>query len=338
MTGFQASGAPPLHAVLLTDMGGPQCAAEVRRYLQKIFSDPFIIPGHPVKRWLLSRLISRMSTAKTRRRYAQIGGRSRAVSDARRLGGLVSREFGLRGIDVVCDVATRYSQPDIASGLERLLRGCSASARPECREQPLVSVVYLFPHESRSLTGSCEAVLNSAARQMGVSVPYQVRRLSRTEAYVEGWTNAIRFAASCPEKTFVLLTAHSLPCRLLRQEDVYVTEVQRSVEEIRRRLGPAFAVRLAWQSQEGRDWLGPSAEQVLAGAAGADREHLVVAPLSFVGDSTETLLDIDVDLFQTARMLGFEQCVRIPPPGRTGWLTDMVVEALCREWGVDSEQ
>ncbi len=329
--GDSASGSA--HAVLLIDMGGPQSSDEVRPYLQRIFFDPFIIPGNPVKRWLLSRLIAHKSAAETQKRYEAIGGKSNAVPDAQILGRQLVEFFSNRGIELTVEVATRYSNPDIPQGLQQLLNQRRASEALACP----ITAVYLFPHQTDALTGSCEAVLQKAAQQQAVSIAHHVRQLSRTQAYLDGWTRAIQDRILDPEKTCVLFTAHSLPNALIERGDPYVDEVEWSVEQIKKRLTPNVTTELAYQSQEGKNWLGPRAEEKAAEARKRGMSNLLVAPLSFVGDNTETLLDIDQELMQAIEPLGFDRMERVPPPNQTGFLCEMVAEALCQEWNVAAD-
>ncbi len=312
-------------SVLLIDMGGPQNPAEVRPYLQRIFFDPYIIPGNPIKRWLLSQLIASKSAVETRKRYAEIGGKSNAVPDAQILAQQLTEHYSKCGIHLECEVATRYSFPNIPQGLKSLSQ----------KQNAPLTAVYLFPHETSALTGSCEAVLLQAAKKQKVTISHHVKNLSRANAYLEGWATAIKKTVEHPDKTMVLFTAHSLPVSIIERGDQYVTEVEDSVKGIKELLGD-LATDLAYQSQEGEDWIGPKADAVAAAAREKGYTELVVAPLSFVGDNTETLLDIDKELFEEIKPLNFERLVRITPPNQQGFLCEMVAEALSQEWQFES--
>ncbi len=311
-------------SVLLIDMGGPQTPEEVRPYLQRIFFDPYIIPGNPIKRWLLSQLIASKSAAETKKRYEEIGGKSNAVPDARILASQLSEHYANRRIELVCEVATRYSFPNIPQGLKALREKSNAP----------ITAVYLFPHETSALTGSCEAVLLQAAKKQNTKISHHIRNLSRTRSYLNGWANAIKKSVEKPEKTMILFTAHSLPNSIIERGDSYVDEVENSVSAIKKLLGD-LATDLAYQSQEGENWLGPKAEEVAKAAREKGYSELIVAPLSFVGENTETLLDIDKELFAEIEPLQFERLVRITPPNEQGFLCEMVAEALSQEWEIE---
>ncbi len=317
----------PRRSVLLIDMGGPEDLSRVPAYLRQIFSDPFILRGNFVKRWLLSHLIARRATAETRARYEALGGKSDAVENAQILGQQLIEDFSARGLQLEFSVATRYSTPNIEQGLAALAKKVSSSGPP-------VTPVYLFPHETSALTGSCVDVLGRAADKLNLRVGPGVRHLASTDAYVQGWANAIRQAIEQPEKTFLLFSAHSLPLSIVNRGDVYISEVEQSVRKIRALLGDVQA-GLAYQSQEGDDWLGPKVEDRAKEAYEARFRELIVVPLSFVGENTETKLDLDRDLRQAVAPLGFTRFVRLETPDKLGFLRTMVVEALCREWNLD---
>jgi ferrochelatase len=314
----------PRRSVLLIDIGGPRSLAEVQPYLRRIFSDPCIMPGNAVKRWLLSRLIARQLAPRSRQRYASIGGKSDAVENAQTLASQLIGYFGQRDVQIDCAVATRYSKPDVKQGLTSLRRNGSHPVTP----------VYLFPHETSAVTGSCESALVRAAAKLGIPIERGVRHLGMTQAYTLGWAEAINQAVRRPDESFVIFSAHSLPLSIVRRGDPYVTQVEQSVKQIRALIGD-LAGALAYQSQEADDWLGPSVEQAAAQAHQQGYRDLIVAPLSFFSDNTETLVDLDQDLHQAVQRLGFNRFVRLQTPNQRGFVCKMVAEALCAEWGLE---
>lgn len=332
-------------SVLLINMGGPRNLAEVRPYLRRIFSDPYVIQGGTLKRWLLSRFIAGAAARKSRARYALIGGRSSAVEDMERLARQLTDHFAARGTAVECAVATRYSTPSIEDALASFQLPDSCSSRCPSRPESVaserdadrhktVTPVYLFPHETSVMTGSCADALERAAAKPGIAVEAGVRHLGATEAYARGWSEAIKQAVRSPSDTFVLLSCHSLPRSLVERGDPYVREVERSVELIQARLGE-LAGGLAYQSQTGENWLGPTVEQTAADAYAQGHRELIVAPLSFVAESVETLVDLDRELREAAFAIGFRRFERLSTPDKLGFLRPMVVECLCKEWGLE---
>ena len=97
----------------------------------------------------------------------------------------------------------------------------------------------------------------------------------------------------------VILTAHSLPQRIIDAGDPYEQQFRAMAARGRERaLAPrGNPVRVAFQSQgmDGGAWLGPDLPSTFAALAAAGARAVVVAPIGFVADHVETLYDLDVE-------------------------------------------
>jgi len=73
-------------------------------------------------------------------------------------------------------------------------------------------------------------------------------------------------------------------------------------------------IYLSWQSQEGKNWLGPKTVDVIKSISykeGYGNANVIVFALSFVSDNIETLYDIDIVQANTAKEYGikcFKRC------------------------------
>ena len=80
-------------------------------------------------------------------------------------------------------------------------------------------------------------------------------------------------------------------------------------------------------------WLGPSTPDAIAQAA-RDGVGAVVAPVAFVSEHIETLVELDIEYAELAHGLGVSPYLRAPAVGVAGpfirTLADAVVEALSR--------
>jgi len=118
------------------------------------------------------------------------------------------------------------------------------------------------------------------------------------------------------QQVAVVLTAHSLPLRVIASGDPYQSDFEQMAEAVIQRLGrhgiERDAVRIAYQSQslDGGEWLGPDLDTILRELSGSAR-GLIIAPIGFVADHVETLYDIDVHAVALARQLGFVQVQRM---------------------------
>jgi ferrochelatase len=108
----------------------------------------------------------------------------------------------------------------------------------------------------------------------------------------------------------VLLTAHSLPTRVIRSGDRYEAEVRATAAAVTARLaqleGHAREVRVAFQSQgmDGGDWLGPNLPESFASLAASGAKDVVVCAIGFLADHTEVLFDLDVEAKAQAASAG----------------------------------
>jgi ferrochelatase len=117
--------------------------------------------------------------------------------------------------------------------------------------------------------------------------------------------------AKLPEEarraTPVVLTAHSLPQRVVDAGDPYERDFRAMAELVAARVRErGNETRVAFQSQGATNdaWLGPDLPAMLREIAGAGARNVAVAPIGFVADHVETLYDLDVEAKATAQDLG----------------------------------
>ncbi len=111
-----------------------------------------------------------------------------------------------------------------------------------------------------------------------------------------------------PARTKVVLTAHSLPSRILAGDDRYVAEVSATATLVADRAGLADdRWTIAWQSagRTSEPWLEPDLLGVID-ALGADDEvdGVLVCPCGFVADHLEVLYDLDIEAATRAEAAG----------------------------------
>jgi len=127
----------------------------------------------------------------------------------------------------------------------------------------------------------------------------------------------------------VLFSAHSLP-EAMAANSPYVDQLKDACRTIARRLG-LDRWRLVYQSNNarygGEPWLGPDVGDALEAERDAGRSNIVVAPVGFVCDHMEVVLDLDVDAQARAKTLGVNM-VRAETVGAHPAYVRMVRELL----------
>ncbi len=292
--------------VVLLNMGGPDSPEAVRPFLENLFSDPEIL-RFPLSRWLqrpLARWIASRRSPVVAERYRRIGGGSPIAPITLAQAEALEAELAARGVEARVTVAMRYWKPRAREAAEALA---------ELGADRLV-VLPLYPQYSRATTGSSLADLEDALRAAGLhGVPRTVIRSWHDHpAYLDSLAEAVREGLEALPGATVLMSAHSLPQRLIDRGDPYLDQVRGTVAGVLARLGDV-PHRLAFQSRTGPvRWLGPGVEEVLRELAAAGVERVLAVPVSFVSDHIETLHEIDIEYRNLARSLGIRELGRSP--------------------------
>jgi ferrochelatase len=106
----------------------------------------------------------------------------------------------------------------------------------------------------------------------------------------------------------LVLTAHSLPARVIAAGDAYEKETRAAAKGVIDRAGAEFAeTRVAFQSQGFGDgeWLGPGIPETLDALRGRV-QRVVFAPIGFLADHVEILYDLDVEAKALAAERGLQ--------------------------------
>lgn len=129
-----------------------------------------------------------------------------------------------------------------------------------------------------------------------------------------------------PDTAFVF-SAHGTPTKYLDDGNRYRTYVEEHAETIARLTGIAD-YRLGFQNHANRDipWTEPEIESVIDELAG-DADRVVVEPMSFIHEQSETLVELDIDLRDDAEEAGLE-FDRVPVPHDDPRLGDLFADLL----------
>jgi ferrochelatase len=112
----------------------------------------------------------------------------------------------------------------------------------------------------------------------------------------------------------VLFSAHGLPERVIKAGDPYQSQVEQTAKAIVDVIG-GLDWTVCYQSRVGPlKWIGPSTDAEIA-RAGADKVSVVLYPLSFVSEHSETLVELDIEYRHLAEKAGVSTYVRVPTVG-----------------------
>jgi ferrochelatase len=121
----------------------------------------------------------------------------------------------------------------------------------------------------------------------------------------------------------VLFSAHGLPKRIIAGGDPYQWQVEQTVAAIASELKdtpgtPPFDSSVCYQSRVGpMEWIGPSTMEEIS-RAGEDGAPVIVLPVAFVSEHSETLVELDIEYRRFAEERGVKTYVRLPALATAG--------------------
>jgi ferrochelatase len=320
---------------MLFNLGGPDRPEAIRPFLLNLFRDPAILRVPFFVRPLLAWWIARARVAPATANYALLGGRSPLLELTKQQAHALQE--ALTELDAGCFIAMRYWHPFSDAAVRDV-----AAWRPDH-----VVLLPLYPQYSTTTTGSSLTAWREAAARHGLVAPvstlccyFDDRRYADSVARLV--TQAFASArAGLPEgvKLRVLFSAHGLPETIVRAGDPYQYQIERTTDAVLRAMGlPDIDWRICYQSRATpQQWLKPSAETEIERAA-HDKVALLVVPIAFVSEHSETLVELDVEYRELAHRLGVPGYFRVPTPnadpGFIGALAELVRHVLAQGPGL----
>lgn len=292
---------PPLHALLLINLGSPSAPtpAALRRYLAEFLGDPCVVDW---PRWLwlpiLHGIILRTRPARSARLYERVWTADGAplVATTRAQARALQKRLGE---GYVVRAGMRYGSPSIRDAWEELR--ASGAER--------LSVLPLFPQESRATTLTARRVVEQLARELPISgdaaAPRWIEAYPDHPGYLEALAAGIeRTAAEEPPEHYVF-SFHGLPARWVKNGSPYREHCERTARGLARQLQlDDERWTLVFQSKFGPErWLEPSAAELVP-ELGRRHGSILVACPGFTADCLETTDEIGRELSRATLAAG----------------------------------
>ena len=320
-------------AVVLFNLGGPDGPEAVQPFLQNLFCDPAIISLPWIVRAPLGRFIARRRAPIAREIYARIGGGSPIVPETRKQAAALEQALSQDGITAKCFIAMRYWHP-FSDG---------AAAGVKAFNPDKIVLLPLYPQFSTTTTASSVKDWKRAARKAGLTQPTAEVCCYPDEAgFVQAMAARIRAAMEGALGDIgwrLLMSAHGLPRRTIERGDPYQRQVEQTAAAIVRELAmPELEPVVCYQSKVGRlEWIGPSTDSEIQ-RAGRDGKGVVIAPIAFVSEHSETLVELDIEYRHLAEENGVPDYRRAATvgddPAFIAGLAGLVRQSLARETAI----
>ncbi|MEI6046179.1 MAG: ferrochelatase [Chloroflexota bacterium] len=281
--------------VLLMAYGGPASLDELPGYLADIRS------GRPTTKAVLEEMTHN---------YTLIGGKSPLLEitkqQATALEALLNaKEAGTYKVYL----GMRHWSPWIEETVrEMLAEGITQSV-----------ALVMAPHYSQMSTAKYHEKAQLGLKMYGGNIEFDaINSYNTAPKYVQALVNRVkegiaRFPEADQESVHVILSAHSLPSRIIRMGDPYQDELFETARLIVAGAGLrddqwSWSYQSAGRSPE--PWLGPQIEDHIRDLAGKGVQNIVSVPIGFVCDHVEMLFDIDIK----AQAIAHELQIRLERP------------------------
>ena len=306
-------------AVILFNLGGPDAPKAVRPFLFNLFNDPAIIRLPQPMRWLLARLISGRRAPIAREIYQHLGGRSPLLDLTRAQAAALVTALGTGDDDVRAFIAMRYWHP--------LSEEAALEVRAFAPDR--IVLLPLYPQFSTTTTASSLRAWRQEAAKCGLHAPTTTYCCyPADDGLVAAHVTAIRPGldeAAKSGRPRLLFSAHGLPKKIIDKGDPYVWQVERSAAAVAQALAPDYPDldwTVCYQSRVGPlEWVGPSLDDEVS-RAGHDGLPVVVVPIAFVSEHSETLVELDIEYRKLAESRGVPAYVRVPALATAGAFID----------------
>ena len=301
-------------AVVAFNLGGPASGDDVRPFLFNLFNDRAIIGLPQPLRFFLAKLIARRRAPVARAIYAKLGGGSPILENTMAQAAALEAALkdGSPGNEVRVFPCMRYWHP----------RAGEVAAAVLAFAPDRVVLLPLYPQFSTTTTASSLAEWHRAAGRRGLTA-----RTTTVCCYPveEGFVAALARLARGPWREALaqgparlLMSAHGLPKRIVARGDPYPDQIEETARAVARRLALGDGEwRVCYQSRVGPlEWIGPATDEELR-RAGRDKVAVVVLPLAFVSEHSETLVELDIEYRHVATAAGVPGYWRVPAVGTT---------------------
>jgi ferrochelatase len=244
-----------------------------------MFKDKRII-NSPL-RHILAPLISNTRYKKVWKNYESIGG-SRIYDLTEKL---CEKMKLFAGTDVV--YAMRYTKPKLKDIIHRYEE---------------VTLLPLYPHYSFTTYESSLDELKEIKYKGRINI---VKPFFENKKFNEIIKENILSSVQNPEEWHLIFSAHGLPQKIIKNGDRYSSDIEKHVQILKQTLPHFKSVNLAYQSRFGfSEWLKPYLHKELEKYK---NENVLIYPISFMIDNSETDLELKVEYKHLADEIGIKE-------------------------------
>jgi len=296
-------------AVILFNLGGPDKLDNVEPFLFNLFNDPAILNLPSFIRFPLAKLISKKRTPIAKNIYKEIGGSSPILKLTQDQAVCLEQSLNnnQKGFNYKVFISMRCWHPR-ASETVKLVKDFNPSE---------IVLLPLYPQYSAATTGSSILEWKEIARKNNLDTNTStICCYPEDVKFIKAHTELIRKKIKGINNFKLIFSAHGLPEKNIKKGDPYQWQVERSVNKIMEEINDNnIDYILSYQSKVGPlKWIGPSTEDVIVENSKKGK-HLVIVPIAFISEHSETLVELDIEYEKLAKKNGCKKYTRIEALG-----------------------
>jgi ferrochelatase len=296
-------------AIILFNLGGPDKLENVEPFLFNLFNDPAILNLPTFLRYPLAKLISNRRAPVAKKIYAELGGSSPILK-------LTKEQSN------ALEIKLNKTQEEDEYKCFIIMRCWNPRAKDVIKDVQLygpdeVVLMPLYPQYSAATSGSSIKEWKDVCRKNNYHVKTSTICCYPTDQnFINAHTKEITKKIKDLKNFKLIFSAHGLPEKNIKKGDPYQWQVEQSVKKIVENLNNEnLDWILSYQSRVGPlKWIGPSTETIIIENSKIGK-HIVLVPIAFVSEHSETLVELDIEYKEIADANGCKNYTRVPALG-----------------------
>jgi len=296
-------------AIILFNLGGPDKIENVEPFLFNLFNDPAILNLPTLLRYPLAKLISNRRAPIAKKIYEELGGSSPILKLTKEQSSALEIKLNQSQTDdeYKCFIVMRCWHP----------RAKDVVKDVQLFEPDEIVLMPLYPQYSAATSGSSIKEWKDVCKKKNYTIKTSTICCYPTDKnFINAHTKEIIRKIKDLKNFKLIFSAHGLPEKNIKKGDPYQWQVEQSVKKIVECLNDEnLDWILSYQSRVGPlKWIGPSTEDTIIENSKAGK-HIVLVPIAFVSEHSETLVELDIEYKEIADANGCKNYTRVPALG-----------------------
>ena len=296
-------------AIILFNLGGPDKIENVEPFLFNLFNDPAILNLPTILRYPLAKLISNRRAPIAKKIYAELGGSSPILK--------LTKEQS-----TALEIKLNLTQTEDEYKCFIVMRCWNPRAKEVIKDVQLynpdeIVLMPLYPQYSAATSGSSIKEWKNTCKKNNYNTKTSTICCYPTDRnFINAHTKEIVKKIKGLKNFKLIFSAHGLPEKNIKKGDPYQWQVEQSVKKIVESLNDEnLDWVLSYQSRVGPlKWIGPSTENTIIENSKIGK-HIVLVPIAFVSEHSETLVELDIEYKEIADANGCKNYTRVPALG-----------------------